>query len=99
MDELDQVLGADTVGHGSRFRTIVILDAELLRGAGACGGDVVDGVVVWGVDGAGIAGQDVGLRVQASARMVAGRFYEVGIPGVGAAVDSGACYSFLLRGG
>ena len=99
LDELDQVLRANAVGHGSRFRSMVILDAELLRGAGACGGDVVDGTVIGGNDRAGVAGQGVGLRVQASAHVITGRFYEVGIRGVGAAVDSGACYSFLLRGG
>ena len=99
LDELDQVLGADAVGHRGRFRVVVILDAEFLRGAGAGGDDVVDGTVVWGVDGAGVAGQGVGLRVRASARVVAGGFYEVRIHGVRAGVDSGAGYSFLLRGG
>ena len=99
LNELDQVLGTDTVSHRSCVRVMIILDAEFLRGAGAGGDDVVDRAVVWGADGAGVAGQGVGLRVQASARVVAGGFYEVGIRGVRAAVDSEADYSFLLRGG
>ena len=46
LNELDQVLGADAVGHRSRLGVVIVFDAELLRGAGAGGGDVVGGVVV-----------------------------------------------------
>ena len=99
LDQVDQVLGAHAVGHGRRFQGMIVLDAEFLRGAGAGGGDVVDGAVVWGVGRAGVARQGVGLRVRAPARVVAGGFDEVRIRGVRAAVDSGAGDSFLLRGG